>query len=231
MSAYCKPTFGPPKRLTVAHLKHPLLTHCVPNDLQLHGQSLLLTGSNMSGKTTFIRSVAINTLLAQTIYTCTASRFEAPFSNIYTSINLSDDLLSEKSYYLEEVITLKGFVERSRGSEPAIFVMDEIFKGTNTVERISAGKAVLSFLTKGNHLVLVSTHDIELTDLLKSQFALHHFSESVQQSQLVFDHKIKPGPLTTRNAIKILEMNHYPKEILEEANHLVDLLEERARNR
>jgi hypothetical protein len=225
LSVYCKPTFGKPKQLHIADMKHPLVEDCIPNELDLHQKSLLLTGSNMSGKTTFIRSVGINMLLAQTIYTCTARRFEAPFSKIYTSIKITDNLLTEKSYYFEEVSTIKVFIDSSLSSEPALFVLDEIFKGTNTVERISGGKAILSFLTKGNHLVLVSTHDIELTELLKNQFDLYHFSESVKNTQLVFDYKIKQGPLTTRNAIKIMEMNQYPKEIIEEANNIVNLLE------
>lgn len=163
LEEFCKPSFCGPKELKIESLKHPLVTDCVPNDLQLFQKSLLLTGSNMSGKTTFIRSVGINMLLAQTIYTCTAKKFKTPFSRIYTSIKTADDLLTEKSYYLEEVMTIKSFIDNSRSSEPSIFIMDEIFKGTNTVERISGGKAILSYLTKDNNFVFVSTHDIELT--------------------------------------------------------------------
>ncbi|WP_036776245.1 MutS-related protein [Pontibacter actiniarum] len=221
----CTPTFCPPKQLNVSGLRHPLLKDCIPNDLRLSRKSLLLTGSNMSGKTTFIRAVGLNMLLAQTLYCCTAERFEAPFSKIHTSINITDDLLSEKSYYFEEVTTIKAFLECSQQTEPALFILDEIFKGTNTVERIAGGKAILSYLAKGNHLVLVSTHDTELTALLTEEFALHHFSESVQGTALLFDHKIKPGPLTTRNAIKILEMSHYPEEIIAEANRVIGAME------
>lgn len=223
---FCKPSFCEPKRLQIESLMHPLLDDCVPNDLQLSNKSLLLTGSNMAGKTTFIRSVGINLLLAQTLYTCTASNFTIPFSKIFTSIKITDDLLSEKSYYFEEVITIKTFLDSSHSSEPSVFILDEIFKGTNTVERISGGKAILSYLTKSNHFVFVSTHDIELTELLESQFDLYHFSESVQDAQLVFDHKLKPGQLKTRNAIKILKMSDYPMEIIDEANRIVTKMED-----
>ncbi|MBF8962038.1 MutS family DNA mismatch repair protein [Pontibacter sp. FD36] len=225
LEVYCKPSFCEPKQLKIDSLTHPLLANCIPNDLQLSQKGLLLTGSNMSGKTTFIRSVGINMLLAQTIYTCTASNFIAPFSRIFTSVKISDDLLTEKSYYFEEVSTIKAFIDSSHNSEPAIFILDEIFKGTNTVERISGGKAILSYLAKRNHLVFVSTHDIELTELLQREFDLYHFSESIHNTQLVFDHKLKFGPLRTRNAIKILQISGYPSEILEEANSIVSKIE------
>ena len=96
--------------------------------------------------------------------------------------------------------------------------MDEIFKGTNTIERISGGKAILSYLNKEKHTVLVSTHDIELTELLvKDNYDLYHFSEKIEDNNLFFDHKIKPGKLKTRNAIKILDLYKYPSEIIKEA--------------
>lgn len=99
-----------------------------------------------------------------------------------------------------------------------MFILDEIFKGTNTMERISGGKAILSFLNKTNHIVLVSTHDIELTDLLKKDnYKLYHFSELIENENLFFDHKLKIGKLKTRNAIKILELYDYPKEIIIDA--------------
>ena len=92
------------------------------------------------------------------------------------------------------------------------------FKGTNTVERISGGKAILSYLNKGNNLVFVSTHDIELTELLETEnYELFHFSETIESNELTFDHKLKKGKLKTRNAIKILELYNYPTEIITEA--------------
>lgn len=106
-TAYCKPHFTDTKKAYYQDIVHPLITNCVPNTLNLDNQNLLLTGSNMSGKTTFIRIIALNTITAQTLYTCPAKSYSAPFSRLYTSIHISDDLLESKSYYLQEVLSIK----------------------------------------------------------------------------------------------------------------------------
>lgn len=214
----CTPEFSFDKKIICEELVHPLVNNCIPNDFSITNKSILLTGSNMSGKTTFIRTVAINSILAQTLNICFAKEYSAPFLKVYTSIRITDDLLENTSYYLEEVLTINKLVEASQNEDPCLFVLDEIFKGTNTIERISGGKAILSFLNKKNHIVLVSTHDIELTELLESKnYELFHFSELIEKDKLMFDHKLKVGKLKTRNAIKILELYNYPKEIILEA--------------
>lgn len=214
----CQPKFVEEKKIAVKDIYHPLIKNCVVNDLDLLNKSLLLTGSNMSGKTTFIRSISINSVLAQTINICFAKEYVAPFLKLYSSIRITDDILDNTSYYLEEVLTIKELIDASNGKNPCLFVLDEIFKGTNTIERISGGKAILSYLNKGNNIVLVSTHDIELTDILsKENFELFHFSEQIENNELTFDHKLKEGKLKTRNAIRILELYNYPKEIIEDA--------------
>lgn len=221
---YCKPDFNATNGLIVEGLKNPLIANCVANDLQLDHKNLLLTGSNMSGKTTFIRSVGINMVMGQTIMTCTADRFEMPYSKIFSSITVADSMLEEKSYYFEEMRIIKEFIQESTSSSPCFFILDEIFKGTNTIERISAGKAILSYLAKNNNLVFVSTHDTELNELLKAEYDLYHFSETIAVDELIFDHTIKKGPLTTRNAIRILEINDYPATVIADANATVDLI-------
>lgn len=215
---YCNPKFTSEKLIYTKEIKHPLIKNCIANDINLSEKSLLLTGSNMSGKTTFIRTIAINSILAQTLNICFAKEFVAPFIKVYSSIRISDDLLDDTSYYLKEVLIIKELIEASNDEHPCLFILDEIFKGTNTVERISGGKAILSFLNKKNHIVLVSTHDIELTDLLvKENYELFHFSEFIENEQLIFDHKLKEGKLKTRNAIKILELYKYPTKIIADA--------------
>lgn len=214
----CCPKFTDEKKLIATEVSHPLIKDCVVNDLSLIDKSLLLTGSNMSGKTSFIRTISINSILAQTLNICFAKEYIAPFFKLYSSIRITDDLLENTSYYLEEVLTIKELIDVSKTKEPCLFVLDEIFKGTNTIERVSGGKAILSYLNKGNNIVLVSTHDIELTDILSQEkFELFHFSEQIENNELTFDHKLKEGKLKTRNAIKILELYNYPAEVIKDA--------------
>jgi len=174
----------------------------------------------MSGKTTFIRAVGINTLTALTLNTCFARTFATPQLYIFSAILMNDDLMNDKSFYLEEVQTLKEMIEISHKSGPHLFLLDEIYKGTNTIERVSGGKAVLSWLNEGENLVFISTHDIELTELLKEEYDLYHFSEQVDNQSISFDYKIKKGKMKTRNAIKILEVNGYPSELIDEAREI-----------
>jgi hypothetical protein len=218
---YCKPSSSMASHpLKFEDIYHPLVEDCISNSLHVNGKSILLTGSNMSGKTTFIRTVAINVLCAQTINTCFANKFELKPMRIYSAIRITDSLMNDKSYYFEEVTTIKQMIDESQSGYYKLFLLDEIFKGTNTVERIAAGKAVLSYLGKGENLVFVSTHDIELTDLLADTYELYHFTEMVENEQIHFDYKLKKGNLATRNAIRILELNDYPVEIIAEAKEI-----------
>ena len=101
-----------------------------------------------------------------------------------------------------------------------LFVLDEIFKGTNTPERIAASKAVLSALARNGNLVFASTHDIELADLLSHEYELYHFCEQIEQNRLHFDFLLKNGMLKHRNAIKLLEVEGYPESVITEANSI-----------
>lgn len=217
-SKYCRPEFRNKKEILVEDIYHPLIAHCVPNSLHLNNKSLLLTGSNMSGKTTFIRTFSLNVILGQTLNLCCAKKFESPFFKVYSSIRISDNIMNNTSYYLEEVVRIKELVQASNKDNYCLFILDELFKGTNTVERIAAGKSILSYLNKNNHIVMVSTHDLELTDLLKKEnFDLYHFSETIENERLSFDHRIKPGKPISGNAIRILELYDYPLEVTENA--------------
>ena len=217
---FCFPTITDDQKvITAVDAYHPLIFESIPNSINLAGKSALLTGSNMSGKTTFIRTIGINTILAQTINTCFANEFVSSIRKVYSAIRISDDLLNDKSYYFEEVLTIKALLEESESLDGNLFLLDELFKGTNTVERIASGKAVLSYLNKGNNITFVATHDLELAELLTG-FSLFHFTEVVQKGEIVFDYKIKPGNLSNTNAIRILELNAYPVEVTREANRL-----------
>jgi DNA mismatch repair ATPase MutS len=215
---YCLPKITEEQKTIAAKdVYHPLINNCVRNSLEVDKRSILLTGSNMSGKTSFIRTIGINVITGLTLNTCFARQFSTPRLNIFSAIRISDDLMNNKSYYFEEVLTIKEMIDKSTNGNSNLFLLDELFKGTNTVERISAGKAVLSSLAKADNIVFVSTHDIELTDLLKDEYDLYHFSEVVNNKTVDFDYKLKEGRLKNRNAIRILQINDYPECIINEA--------------
>ena len=218
LDVYCLPEISNElKILRTNGIYHPLIPDCVSNSITVDGKSILLTGSNMSGKTSFIRTIGLNSITALTINTCFATQFSLPRLKIFSAIRISDDLMNDRSYYFEEVLTIKEMIENSHDKVSVLFLLDEIFKGTNTVERISAGKAVLSYLNSGGNLVFVSTHDIELADMLDDTYELYHFSEQVENKTVDFDFRLKTGKLKNRNAIRILEINDYPAEIINEA--------------
>jgi DNA mismatch repair ATPase MutS len=214
----CTPVFiNKKKSLSITNGIHPLVADCVPNSIKILNKSVLLTGSNMSGKTTFLRMVAINSLLSQTLYTCFADEYVAPFFKTYSSVRIDDNLFQGKSYFFQEVSTMSSLINAVNSEHQNLYILDELFKGTNTIERIAAAKAILSYLNKHEHIVFVSTHDVELTAMLENEYQLYHFTETVNNDGLDFDHKIKPGALKTRNAIKILDMLDFPEEIISEA--------------
>lgn len=222
---YCIPEICDGRKLLVDQIYHPLIANCVTNTINVSNKSILLTGSNMSGKTSFIRAIGLNTITGLTINTCFAKAFTLPMVKIFSAIRISDDLLNDKSYYLEEVLTIKEMISESNTGNASVFLLDEVFKGTNTIERIAAGKAVLSALSKNENLVFVATHDIELTDMLSAEYELYHFSEVVDNRTVGFDYKLKEGELRNRNAIRILEINDYPDEVVKEARYISEKLD------
>ena len=221
---YTIPVITPHKKeLTAKDLYHPLIENCIANSITIKQKSILITGSNMSGKSTFIRAVAINSILAQTIYTCFAAEFTTPVLKVFSSIRITDNLQDGKSYYFEEVNTIGALIDASEKPFQNLFIIDEVFKGTNTIERVAAAKAILTYLNKNENIVLVSSHDIELVDLLHTEFELYHFVEHIENDNLVFDHRLKHGALRSRNAIRILAISNYPAEIIEEANRIANM--------
>lgn len=219
---YCIPQFTEAcKELNTEEIYHPLIIKPVSNSIALDkGKSILISGSNMSGKTTFIRTIGLNVILSQTINTVFAKKMVLPQLKVHSAITISDNLLDATSYYFEEVKTIYQMIAESKSDGQNLFLLDEIFKGTNTVERIASGKSVLTFLNRHKNIVFVSSHDLELTELLMSDFENYHFTESIENDQLKFDYKLKAGKLVHTNAIRILELNKYPKEITDEAKNL-----------
>ncbi|HWI57917.1 MAG TPA: hypothetical protein VNZ22_11870 [Bacillota bacterium] len=217
------------RSFTLVDVYHPLLANPVCNSLQGSGHSLLFTGTNMAGKTTFIKTVGINLLLAQTLGMCLARKAVLPAARLRTLIHREDTLLQGHSYFYAEARELLRMLEQARrNGQEYWLVIDEVFRGTNTLERVASAGAVLRHLAH-HALVLASTHDHELTTLLSAQFDAYHFSEVIEGQKARFDYRLKPGPCTTRNAIKLLAIAGYPKEVIEVAETLVCSAEGRGR--
>jgi hypothetical protein len=209
---------GAQARLSAKDLAHPLIpeTHRVPNDLALErlGTVLLVTGSNMSGKSTFLRTLGINLCLAQAGAPVCASLFEWTWVRLATCIRVDDSLEAGLSFFYAEVKRLKSLLDATtdRSSAPVVFLIDEIFKGTNNRERLIGSRSFITALSQGNGFGLVTTHDLELTDLDKTVPGLQntHFQETVAGSALQFDFKLRPGPCPTTNALRIMELEGLP---------------------
>lgn len=200
-------------KLNFKDIYHPLIDEAVSNSCEVN-KSILITGSNASGKSTFIKTIAINAVLAQTIYTCLAKEYESSYFKIYTSMAIQDNLLSKESYYIVEIKSLKRIVENINDKIPCLCFIDEILRGTNTIERISASSEILSYIANENCLCISATHDVELTNILKNVFENYHFQEEINENNITFDYKLYKGRSETRNAIKLLSIMGYSKDIV-----------------
>ena len=198
---------------------HPLIDAPVKNSIRTD-RGVLLTGSNASGKSTFLKTVALNAVLAQTIYTCTADCYRAPFFRIYSSMALKDDLAEGESYYIVEIKSLKRILDASALGQPVLCFVDEVLRGTNTVERIAASTQILHSLAGKNILCFAATHDIELTRLLEKEYDNYHFEEEIKNGDILFPYKLLSGRSTTRNAIRLLEIMGYDEEIIRRASDM-----------
>ncbi len=206
--------------LSAVGLYHPLLEEPVKNSIDTE-RSVLITGSNASGKSTFLKTVAINAILAQTLATAACSSYRGCFFRIYSSMALSDNLFGKESYYMVEIKSLKRILDaagQANGASCPVFCcIDEVLRGTNTLERIAASSQILSVLAKKPVLAFVATHDLELTQILEAQYDNYHFSEEVQENDVRFDYRLKPGRAQSRNAIRLLSLLGFPEELTEAA--------------
>lgn len=192
-----------PPRLTAVDLVHPLLRRPVGNTLELDGP-LLLTGSNASGKSTLLKAAVLAAVMAQGICTAPCSAYSATAFRLYTSMAVSDELLSGDSYFVTELKAFRRILEAAGRGERVLCAVDEVLRGTNTVERIAASSVLLEALAGSGALCLAATHDGELCTLLEASYTLAHFEETLTQDGMVFDYRLRPGAAHTRNAIRLL---------------------------
>ena len=216
--AYLNPTYQWPVREPLAidkhppgikakNLGHPLIPpdRRITNDLSIleRGRILLVTGSNMSGKSTFLRTIGVNVCLAQAGAPVCAEEFRWSWLRLFCCIRVTDSLEEGLSYFYAEVKRLKVVLDavKENGRQPVLFLIDEIYKGTNNRERLLGSEAFIQALRQGNGLGLVTTHDLELARLEGDGTGITnvHFQETVEEKELRFDYQLRPGPCPTTN--------------------------------
>ena len=201
---------GEAPRLTATALRNPLLPEesAVANDAALTAGTTIITGSNMSGKTTWLRTLGMNAVLAWAGAPVCAAAFSLSPLALYTSIRVDDSLAEGMSTFYAELLRIKEMVAAERTGRPLLLLIDEIFKGTNSADRITGARAALAHLTNAHSITLVSTHDFELCDLEVPGGRVRnaHFEEQYQDGRIAFDYRLRAGRCQTTNAVYLLRL-------------------------
>lgn len=223
----CVPTCVTQTTLTVTRGAHPLIPSetSTPNDIALNADQRiwLITGPNAAGKSTYLRMVGINLLLAQTGSAVTAEAMTFCPLRLITDVRIRDDLAKHESYFMSEVRRLRRIVTDEDFTTPLFSLIDEPFRGTNSPERTAAGVALLEHLLRSKHLVLLATHEEQLAQTARKSEAArnHHFQETLTGTGITFEFDLRPGPASTRTAIRILEQERYPPSLVKRARDLM----------
>lgn len=199
---------------------HPLLPfdNKVANDFSIAqaGEVVIVTGSNMSGKSSFLRTVGVNLCLAFAGGPVNAKSLQTPPFRLVTCIQVSDSVTDGISYFYAEVKRLKALLNalEQENPLPLFFLIDEIFRGTNNLERLIGSRSYLKALVGKNGTGIISTHDLELVKLANEIPAIHnyHFEDLIQDRRMAFDYKLRPGPSPSTNALKIMRLEGLPVE-------------------
>ncbi len=220
---WCRPTDARPGTpLRLVDVRHPLLADAVANTITLGPPSgVLVTGANMSGKSTLLRTIGVNVVLAQALNTCFAASYEGPELCVHSLLGRLDDLAAGKSSHLVDVEVVLDMVAASESHVSHLFLLDELFRGTNTVERVAAAEAVLAHLVEHSreygHVAIAATHDDELVALLADTYVAVHLRDTLNADGLSFHYTLAPGPATSRNAIALLDLHGAPRSLVARA--------------
>lgn len=193
------------------NLGHPLInSKCrISNSITMENNIFIVTGSNMSGKTTFLRTIGINLVLAYAGAPVYAENMECSLMDIFTSMRINDNLMEGSSTFYVELMRIKKIIDNLNKKSPMVFLIDEIFRGTNSKDRIIGAKSVLKSLDKPWVCGLISTHDFELCDLEYNneiKIKNYHFSESYSENKIHFDYKLRNGRCDSTNAKYLMKM-------------------------
>ena len=199
---WCRPEFSEENAFVFTGLFHPLLRDPVENSGRFT-KDVLLTGSNASGKSTFLKALAVNAILGQSLLTCAAKGCRFRPGPVLTSMAVKDDISAGESYFMAEVRSLIRLTDAARQGR-CLLLIDEILRGTNTGERLAASQAVLEELHRRDCLCVAATHDRELTGRLGGAYHNYHFQETLTEEGVQFDYALREGPANTQNAIRLL---------------------------
>lgn len=206
----CFPAISEKRGVTAEELGHPLLPDAarINNPLKLDNHILIISGSNMSGKTTYLRTIGINIVLARAGAPVCAAKMTCSDLHVITSMRIADDLNEGISTFYAELKRVKEILDHAAADTNTLFLIDEIFRGTNSVDRLAGAQTVIRKLSQMNSLGLVTTHDLELCDLKNSinRIENYNFSEYYKDGQICFDYRLKPGKSQTTNAKYLMEM-------------------------
>jgi len=212
---WCVPSALQEDKIHCKSVFHPLIKDAIPNDIELN-KTTIITGANASGKSTFMKAIAVNVILAQTINTCTAMGFGFPPMGVISSMAVRDDVVSGESFYIREVKYMKRMISQIEQGQPMLLIIDEIMKGTNQKESLAISQAILHYFVDKKCFVVVATHEDILVGKLKQDYQCYYFDCRYRDKQLLFDFKIRPGFGGETNAVKLLKQFDYPDIILNE---------------
>lgn len=190
-------------KIDVQDIKHPMLNEnvCIANDFISNDDINIITGSNMSGKSSFMKTIAVNLILANCGSNVCATSFTFTFLRMFTSIKVSDDINKNISTFYGELLRIKNIIDYSKEiTYPMIVFIDEIFKGTNYNDRIFGAKEIIKLLSTLNCIVIISTHDFELCQIDNKSIYNYHFEERYENGNIIFDYKLLKGQCKTTNA-------------------------------
>lgn len=188
---------------------HPLLEagERINNHIDIRDNILIITGSNMSGKTTFLRTIGINLVLLNAGAITISREFKSPIMNIYTSMRIKDDLKNKISTFYAELLRIKKILDYGKDNPNTIFLIDEIFTGTNSKDRVLGARNVLKNLNNLGLIGSITTHDFQLCELdLYPRIKNYHFAEDYIDGKISFDYKIKEGRSQSTNARYLMEL-------------------------
>lgn len=211
----CLPKRTQQIKMTMTDIQHPLLKDYIKNDFSCENDINMITGSNMSGKTSFMRTIGINFILMNAGGYVNASSFVCLYMQIFTSMRVKDDIEKGISTFYGELLRIKEVIDYKEQKKPFLVFIDEIFKGTNYNDRLYGAKEVIKQLATSYSLLFISTHDFELCDIDHEKIKNYYFEEYYEDNQIKFDYKIKKGKCQTTNALYLMKKLNIIKEEVE----------------